>query len=71
MSRGSAIAMLVDARQHLVKQRDEHPASGDEARRLQGMVDDLTRLLLDVRAGRVHEFEITAPTRLRITVSDR
>jgi hypothetical protein len=68
MRRASAVALILDVRQHLKSQLNEHAVA--EARRLHSAIDDLTRLLLDVRAGRTREFEITSPAPLHITISD-
>ncbi|WP_118179518.1 hypothetical protein [Paraburkholderia phosphatilytica] len=69
MRRTSAVALIVDVRQHLQNQLKGHAAS--DTHKLQAAIDDVTRLLLDVRAGRTNDFEITAPTPLHITISDR
>jgi hypothetical protein len=69
MRRTSAVALIVDVRQHLQSQLNEHAV--EEARRLHAAIDELTRLLLDVRAGRTNEFELTSPAPLHITISDR
>ncbi|MCX5542285.1 hypothetical protein M3A49_22775 [Paraburkholderia sp. CNPSo 3076] len=67
MSRPSAISLIVRSRQALLADADERPAA--EAERLRAAAADLTRLLLDVRAGRVNVFELSEPTRMRVVVS--
>ncbi|QGZ55368.1 hypothetical protein [Paraburkholderia acidiphila] len=67
MSRPSAIALIVRSRKSLLADADEHPSA--EAERLRAAAADLTRLLLDVRAGRMNAFELNEPTRMRVVVS--
>ncbi|WP_154677993.1 hypothetical protein [Paraburkholderia nodosa] len=67
MSRPSAISLIVRSRQALLADADERPAA--EAERLRAAAADLTRLLFDVRAGRVSVFELSEPTRMRVVVS--
>ncbi|MEX3962633.1 hypothetical protein AB4Y42_10495 [Paraburkholderia sp. EG286B] len=67
MSRPSAIALIVRSRKALLDDPDERPAAAAE--RLRAAADDLTRLLFDVRAGRVSAFELNEPTRMRVVVS--
>ncbi|MCP3723707.1 hypothetical protein M3I53_11270 [Paraburkholderia sp. CNPSo 3272] len=67
MSRPSAIRLIARSRQALLADADERPAA--EAERLRGAAGDLTRLLFDVRAGRVNAFELSEPTRMRVVVS--
>jgi hypothetical protein len=67
MSRRSAIALIVNARTALLANTDERPP--DDAQHSQARVADLTRLLFDVRAGRVDEFELKEPTPMHVTVS--
>lgn len=67
MSRRSAIALIMNARATLLAHADERlPA---DARRHEALVADLTRLLFDVRAHRVDEFELTEPTPMHVTVA--
>jgi len=61
MSRRSAIALIMNARATLLAHAD--------ARRHEALVADLTRLLFDVRAHRVDEFELTEPTPMHVTVA--
>ncbi|TDG05030.1 hypothetical protein E1N52_26695 [Paraburkholderia guartelaensis] len=67
MSRPSAISLIVRSRKILLADADERPPG--EAERLRAAADDLTRLLFDVRAGRVNAFELSEPTRMRVVVS--
>ena len=67
MSRRSAIALIVRARTTLLAGTDERlPA---DAQHHEALVADLTRLLFDVRAGRIDEFELKAPTPMHVTVA--
>ncbi len=66
MSRRSAIALIVQARTTaLASPEDRSPA---ETERQQALAGDLTRLLFDVRAGRVNVFELK-PSNMHITVA--
>ncbi|PXX14884.1 hypothetical protein C7399_11194 [Paraburkholderia tropica] len=66
MSRRSAIALIVQARTAaLAHHEDRLPA---EVERQQALAGDLTRLLFDVRAGRVSEFELKASS-MHVTVA--
>jgi hypothetical protein len=67
MSRRSAIALIVKIRTSLLANKDDRPPA--EAQRQQARVADLTRLLFDVRAGRISEFELSDPARMHVTVS--
>ena len=67
MSRPSAISLIVRSRKTLLADADERPPA--EAERLRAAADGLTRLLFDVRAGRVNAFELSEPTRMRVVVS--
>ncbi|MEM5404736.1 MULTISPECIES: hypothetical protein [Paraburkholderia] len=67
MSRRSAIALIVRSRKALLDDADERPSA--EAERLRAAAADLTRLLFDVRAGRVSAFELNQPARMRVVVS--
>jgi len=68
MSRASAVGLLVDARQALTADlRDKPP---QEAERHQRMLQDVERLLLNVRAGRTNEFHLEFPTRVHVLVSN-
>ena len=67
MSRPSAISLIVRSRKTLLADADERPPA--EAECLRAAADDLTRLLFDVRAGRVNAFELNEPMRMRVVVS--
>jgi hypothetical protein len=67
MSRRSAIALIVNARTTLLANTDERLSA--DARHSQARLADLTRLLFDVRAGRIDEFELKEPTPIHVTVS--
>ncbi|MEM5315575.1 hypothetical protein [Paraburkholderia sp. JHI869] len=67
MSRPSAIALIVRSRKALLADADERPAA--EAERLRTAAGDLTRLLFDVRAGRLNAFKLNQPTRMQVVVS--
>ena len=67
MSRRSAISMIMNARTTLLAKNGEHlPAN---AQHHETLVANLTRLLFDVRAGRVDEFELNGPTAMHVTVA--
>jgi hypothetical protein len=67
MSRTSAIALIVNSRKSLLAEAEERMPA--DAERLRAASEDLTRLLLDVRAGRVTAFELNEPTRMRVFIS--
>lgn len=67
MCRRSAIALIVRARSTLLADNDDQPAA--EIQRQQSRVADLTRLLFDVRAGRVSAFELQYPAPMHVTIS--
>ena len=67
MSRTSAIALIVNSRKSLLADAEERMPA--DAQRLHAAAENLTRLLLDVRAGRVNAFELNEPTRMRVFVS--
>ncbi|WP_157025125.1 hypothetical protein [Paraburkholderia heleia] len=67
MSRPSAISLIVRSRNALLADADERPLT--EAERLRTAAADLTRLLFDVRAGRVNAFELNEPARMRVVIS--
>lgn len=67
MSRPSAIGLIVRSRNALLADADER--SSTEAERLRAAAADLTRLLFDVRAGRVNTFELNEPERMRVVIS--
>ncbi|WP_343670630.1 hypothetical protein [Paraburkholderia heleia] len=67
MSRPSAISLIVRSRNALLADADERPFT--EAERLRTAAADLTRLLFDVRAGRVNAFELNEPARMRVVIS--
>lgn len=68
MSRTSAVALLVDTRQALAAGLGDKPP--DETERNQRMLQDIERLLLNVRVGRIHEFHLEFPNRVHVLVSD-
>lgn len=68
MSRTSAVALLVDTRQALSADLHEKPQS--ETERNQRMLQDVERLLLNVRVGRTREFLLEFPSRIHVIVSD-
>ncbi len=68
MSRTSAVALLVDARQALTANLRDKPQQ--EAERNQRMLQDIERLLLNVRAGRTNEFHLEFPNRVHVLVSN-
>ncbi|WP_042300116.1 hypothetical protein [Paraburkholderia kururiensis] len=68
MSRSRAISLLVETRQSMLAEAD-HSSSPPEAQRMRAAVDQINRLLLDVRAGRTREFELGSPTPMRVIVS--
>lgn len=67
MSRPSAIALIVRSRKSLLADAEERMP--DDAERLHAAAADLTRLLLDVRAGRVNAFDLNEPARMRVIIS--
>ncbi|TDR04460.1 hypothetical protein [Paraburkholderia silvatlantica] len=67
MSRPSAISLIVRSHKALLSDADDRPST--EAERLRAAAADLTRLLFDVRAGRVNAFELNEPARMRVVIS--
>jgi hypothetical protein len=68
MSRTSAVALLVDTRRTMtesLQDKSAHEAVHDEQR-----LKSIERLLLDVRVGRVREFQLDHPVRMHIVVTD-
>ena len=55
VSRASAIARLLERRRDLVSEVEFNPS-------LAGAVDDIERLLLQVRTGRLHTFDFADST---------
>lgn len=68
MSRTSAVALLVDARQAIAAELREKPPHA--AQRGEQRLKDVERLLLDVRIGRTREFDLDYPNRVHVIVSD-
>ncbi|WP_147426605.1 hypothetical protein [Trinickia fusca] len=68
MSRTSAVALLVDARQSLAAELQEKAKHAPE--HSEQMLRDIERLLLDVRIRRVREFQLEYPTRVYVIVSE-
>lgn len=68
MSRSRAISLLVETRQSMLAEAD-HSSSPTETQRMRVAVGQIDRLLLDVRAGRTREFELSGPTPMRVVVS--
>lgn len=67
MSRTSAVALLVDTRRALTANAHETPTGSE---RHQAMLQEVERLLLNVRVGRTREFALEYPNRMQIFVSD-
>ncbi|MGN6233899.1 MAG: hypothetical protein ACTHNZ_22405 [Trinickia sp.] len=67
MSRTSAVGLLVDTRQALTTDIRDKP---HDTQRSQQMLQDVERLLLDVRIGRTREFMLEFPNRIHVIVSD-
>ncbi|MFD1555397.1 hypothetical protein ACFSHT_07095 [Paraburkholderia silviterrae] len=67
MSRRSAIALIVKARTTLLANTNEQLSAN--AQHHEARVADLTRLLFDVRAGRVDTFVLKEPTPMHVTVA--
>ncbi len=68
MSRRSAVGLLVDTRQTLAK--GLHEKAQQEVERNQQRLQEVERLLLDVRAGRTREFQLAFPNPIHVIVSD-
>lgn len=68
MSRTSAVAMLVDSRRAIVHELEDKPVH--DAPRYERLLKEVERLLLDVRVGRIREFDLEFPSRARVIVSD-
>ena len=68
MSRTSAVGLLVDARKAVATDLHEKPTH--EVQRGQQTLQELERLLLDVRIGRTREFQIEYPNPIYVVVSD-
>jgi hypothetical protein len=68
MTRTSAVALLVGTRRALRDELQDKPAH--EASRTERMIQNLERMLLDVRAGRTSEFDLEYPSRVHVIVSD-
>jgi hypothetical protein len=67
VSRQRAIALILAARQQLLAKADEWMPA--DAQPLYQDAAQLERLMLDVRAGRVDEFEMHRPTHVLVTIS--
>lgn len=68
VSRTSAVAMLVDARRAIVHARDDK--STHDVPRYEQLLKDVERLLLDVRVGRIREFDLEFPSHAHVIVAD-
>jgi hypothetical protein len=68
MSRTSAVGLLVDTRQALTT--DLHDKQHRDPQRSQQLLQEVERLLLDVRVGRTREFHLEFPSRIHVIVSD-
>jgi hypothetical protein len=68
MTRTSAVALLVGTRRALRDELQDKPAH--ETSRTERMIQNLERMLLDVRAGRTSEFDLEYPSRVHVIVSD-
>lgn len=67
MPRRRAVALIVRVRDELLAKAAERlPA---DAAPLHDTAAQLERLLLDVRAGRIYEFELHHPTTVHVTVA--
>jgi hypothetical protein len=68
MSRTSAVALLVDTRRTVTEGLADKPAheAGHDEQRLKS----IERLLLDVRVGRIREFQLDHPVQMHIIVTD-
>jgi hypothetical protein len=68
MPRKRALALIVAARRELLaKIAEQFPGAGQP---LNDEAAQLERLMLDVRAGRIDEFELHKPTPIHVIVSD-
>ena len=67
MSRKSAVALLVATRRALITEIQEKPPY--DTRHLDQLLSELERLLLDVRVGRIREFDLEYPRRVHVIVS--
>jgi hypothetical protein len=68
MSRTSAVALLVDARRAITQQREDKFAH--DASHYERLLGEVERLLLDVRVGRVLEFDLEFPSPVHVIVAD-
>ena len=68
MSRTSAVALLVDARRAIINAREDKFAH--DAPRYERLLREAERLLLDVRVGRVREFDLEFPSHVHVIVAD-
>jgi len=68
MSRTSAVALLVDARRAIVHESEDKAAH--DAPRYERLLGEVERLLLDVRVGRVREFDLEFPSHAHVIVAD-
>lgn len=68
MSRTSAVALLVDARRAIVHEREDKAAH--DAPRYERLLGEVERLLLDVRVGRVREFDLEFPSHVHVIVAN-
>lgn len=68
MSRTSAVALLVDARRAIVHEREDRAAH--DAPRYERLLGEVERLLLDVRVGRVREFDLEFPSHVHVIVAN-
>jgi len=66
MPRRRAIALIVRIRKDLPAQAAERSRADASPRHPTDA--ELERLLLDVRAGRIHEFELYRPTHIRVMI---
>ncbi|MEA3118667.1 MAG: hypothetical protein QOI13_1937 [Paraburkholderia sp.] len=68
MTRTSAVAVLVGSRRAIRDELQDKPAH--EASRNEQLLQNLERMLLDVRAGRTSEFNLEYPSPVHVFVSD-
>ncbi len=68
MTRTSAVALLVGSRRAIRDELEDKPAQ--DSSRSERMLQNLERMLLDVRAGRTSEFDLEYPLPVHVIVSD-
>jgi hypothetical protein len=68
MTRTSAVALLVGSRRALREELESKVAT--DTNRCERLLQNLERMLLDVRAGRTFEFDLEYPLPVHVIVSD-